>query len=828
MMRKVVPLAGVQWPTAAFVRQHSPQLLSGFLLPLLLLACQAVSPPATPALGTPTPTEAPVQDLPVDLSSSPDGQWRATWSESDSSLHVTRQNSAVIWKTAFDAQRFGWDHGELRPYRWSADGRFLYAIIFPSSDHECAMDGSGLLKLNLADGAVTEVLMGKGRLYALALSPDETKLAYVECAGWQGLIVRDMQTGQEVRSQWAEEAELASGIVWSPTGDAMVFSMQAALTDTQGVLAGWRFLLVRADWPSLTQTTVSKGPEYYRPIAWPEANQVLLRSRDEQLWQLALETGKLPPTTSSGTSAASTTRIYASEQFSVTVEYPASWRPAAPDDAALFRGADGFFGLSSAYMVAETVEAVCALELESNARTDKNPNQRFGSRPLVEHLQVDGKPACLILPSDDQQPPGGGALLLVQYPTAYEHNRTLMLSADSAHIRQIGASLRFTPPLQALAALRGALTYVELDIFSGMPNPIWRLPDAQQEELITRLIGLTPGLVVPYPGRLGYRALLIHVNQPPYGMPETIEVFGGAVCYELAGVRTCRADASRETERWLLQTADRSQIDAGAVGLLDDILTEINTIAAVQASGQPEIRSHESPDKQWRVDVAIFGCTPTGADNTNAYETLSLVRSADGASAVVDRQLINCGGLGAYGLDGLFWSRNNRYFYYTTAREGVPDGCGYWQPPNWRLDIATMGTQELGFSWRSPDGTKLAAWLNQELILWDIDGGELGRWPAAARDVALAAARLSSPKSLRWAPDNSAVAYLLTPSPCDQAAADKSYLVRVNLADLSQSVLIESAAPIFDALEWLATDVIRLTDREGKTWIFDKNGLSQD
>ena len=159
------------------------------------------------------------------------------------------------------------------------------------------MDGSGLLKLNLADGAVTAVLLGKGRLYALALSPDETQLAYVECAGWQGLIVRDMQTSQEARSQWAEAAQLASGIVWSPTSDAVVFSMQAALVDAQGVLAGWRFLLVRADWPAWTQTTVNDGREYYRPIAWPEANRVLLRSYDEQFWQLALDTGKLTPTT---------------------------------------------------------------------------------------------------------------------------------------------------------------------------------------------------------------------------------------------------------------------------------------------------------------------------------------------------------------------------------------------------------------------------------------------------------------------------------------------------------------------------------------------------
>ncbi|MFZ2421663.1 MAG: hypothetical protein WA029_11010, partial [Anaerolineae bacterium] len=108
---------------------------------------------------------------------------------------------------------------------------------------------------------------------------------------------------------------------------------------------------------------------------------------------------------------------------------------------------------------------------------------------------------------------------------------------------------------------------------------------------------------------------------------------------------------------------------------------------------------------------------------------------------------------------------------------------------------------------------------DQELILWDTDGAEWGRWQAPA-PVPLAA--------LRWAPDGGAVAYLLAPSPCDQNTAGKSYLVRVNLADFSQSVLIESATPIFDALEWLATDVIRLTDREGKTWIFDRKSLRQD
>ena len=103
-----------------FVRRHSLRLLAGFLLHLLLLACQA-APPATPAPDVVTPsaattlTETPVRDMEVDLSGSPDGQWKAAWSESDASLHVTRRDRVVEWKAAFDPQRFGWDNGELRP-----------------------------------------------------------------------------------------------------------------------------------------------------------------------------------------------------------------------------------------------------------------------------------------------------------------------------------------------------------------------------------------------------------------------------------------------------------------------------------------------------------------------------------------------------------------------------------------------------------------------------------------------------------------------------------------------------------------------------------------
>ena len=504
----------------------------------------------------------------------------------------------------------------------------------------------------------------------------------------------------------------------------------------------------------------------------------------------------------------STWQIYASAELSITLTYPAHWRPAASDDIALFRGEDGFFGLSAAHMVAETAEAVCAEWVQ------RDPNPRPISQPPIEPLQVAGQPACLILPTDDQSQPDGEALLFVQYPRAYEHSRTLILIADMAHIRQIAASLRFALPPQTLDSLRGALTYVELDIFSGRPNPVWSLPDAQRQELLTRLAGLSPGTPAPYPGRLGYRGLLVHFNLPPYGMPETIQIFQRTVCYELGGTRTCRVDPGRGIERWLLETADRSQVD---VELLDGILGEMSAVATVEASAQPKTRSYASPDEQWRVDIKAIACVPTADGGANAYETLSLVRSDGTGAAVVDSQLINCGGLGAYGLGGLFWSPNSRYFYYTTAREGVPDGCGYWQPPVWRLDITSGAIQELGGGSRSPDGTKFTAWLNQELVLWDIDGGELGRWPAVAPDAARTA--------LAWLPDSRAVAYLLAPSPCAPHSAGKSYVVSINAADLSQSVLLATDTPTFIGLEWKTANVIRLFDDEDKSWLLDGNGL---
>jgi hypothetical protein len=87
--------------------------------------------------------------------------------------------------------------------------------------------------------------------------------------------------------------------------------------------------------------------------------------------------------------------------------------------------------------------------------------------------------------------------------------------------------------------------------------------------------------------------------------------------------------------------------------------TAASVIASVQAAAQPTIKTYPSPDELHRIDLSIYDCVPMADGEFYAYETLTLV-GREGEAVILDSQLIACGGLGAYGLDGLFWSPNGR------------------------------------------------------------------------------------------------------------------------------------------------------------------------
>jgi hypothetical protein len=92
---------------------------------------------------------------------------------------------------------------------------------------------------------------------------------------------------------------------------------------------------------------------------------------------------------------------------------------------------------------------------------------------------------------------------------------------------------------------------VELDIFSGMPNPTWVLMDAEAESFAQRLAQLPETSVGELPGHLGYRGFIVRVTEG--ARTQVIRIWAGAV-HVSNGATTRAADQDRELERWLLQS----------------------------------------------------------------------------------------------------------------------------------------------------------------------------------------------------------------------------------------------------------------------------------
>jgi len=239
--------------------------------------------------------------------------------------------------------------------------------------------------------------------------------------------------------------------------------------------------------------------------------------------------------------------------------------------------------------------------------------------------------------------------------------------------------------------------------------------------------------------------------------------------------------------------------------------------ATVMAIAAPTRQSTiVSPDGRWRAEVDVYPCSelPGGAD-VLSFEQLNLVDVDNGEATTAAEQLISCGGLGAFGLEGLFWSANSRFFYFTNAREGVPGGCGYWQRPLLRAAVETGETEWLGPGESSPDGAKVAAWQERQLVIWEADGEEVGRAAAAVADADLGA--------VAWSPDGDALVYLQVSSYCP---LEKSYVVHLTIPEMETDVLLEAEAPAFRGADWLDAGRLRLVDQEGEEWIYDlANGV---
>lgn len=240
--------------------------------------------------------------------------------------------------------------------------------------------------------------------------------------------------------------------------------------------------------------------------------------------------------------------------------------------------------------------------------------------------------------------------------------------------------------------------------------------------------------------------------------------------------------------------------------------------ALLAAAVEPRVSAVlPSPDGTLRAEVVVYDCAPVGDDA--APRSLEILRIVDPVMVTeyqLDSQFIYCGGLGAFGLEPLAWAASGRYFYYTPAREGGPDGaCRPWVRPTVRVDLADWSLTGLDQATASPDGTKVAGWVNGELVVYALDGGELARSAPAALPPFV------GPPV--WSPDGANLAYLQYTTSCGETAGESAVVV-VDVATSAPRVLLSSSAPEFQSLEWPEPGRLILTGMDGGRWNYDLAG----
>lgn len=241
----------------------------------------------------------------------------------------------------------------------------------------------------------------------------------------------------------------------------------------------------------------------------------------------------------------------------------------------------------------------------------------------------------------------------------------------------------------------------------------------------------------------------------------------------------------------------------------------MDPLTQIMVSQPARIGSLQVSSDGRRAEVVIYDCIALLDDpaTQQAFELLRVVDNAEGKEYQIDSQLINCGGLGAFGLDILQWSADGRYLFYTPHREGGPDGgCGPWARSIVAVDTADWTRLTLDQAATSPHGALLAGWLGRELVIFSIDEGERGRTAAT-----LPAEGISPPI---WSPDGARLAYVQTSGFCPAPAGD-SAIVLVDATTLQSQVVAASVAPEFATVEWIDANRMLITDAAGSRWELD-------
>jgi hypothetical protein len=278
--------------------------------PTLLPAVTSTASPTLTPMPSPTliPTLTPVPTPEVIVAieapyTSPSGRWSAIVMEGffdgdqrSAILKVVSDDGDIAWIAETITTTDIWDQFEWAiPFAWSQSEGYLYFTHHVRGDG-CSppMNGSDLYRLDLRNGEVVELVPRIGRW--LALSPDESTLAYLSFERERGLVIRDLASGSERSTQlFIEEPDAAEGIVftshllWSPDGQTLVLTADIDTCQHPDLLST---SIVRIDVDTLAQTTlVQEDKRWLTTVGWSDLGRVLVKDKNGQYWWMDPITG---------------------------------------------------------------------------------------------------------------------------------------------------------------------------------------------------------------------------------------------------------------------------------------------------------------------------------------------------------------------------------------------------------------------------------------------------------------------------------------------------------------------------------------------------------
>ncbi|MBI5294051.1 MAG: hypothetical protein HY869_01145 [Chloroflexi bacterium] len=306
-------------PTQEFISTPTFISISHTPTPTLLSATATETPyPTTPAQATIEAFGALCIGAKKISSSeiSPDGKWIAAMcydenGKGESPLQIVSIDRSQEWKIYYNnyakSGLFGDRHDGIIPYRWSKDGKFLYAVAGSRLSGCCWIGGKYVLlvRLSLETGEQIEIIngtdFGSDPPFSFTISEDDRYLLFTPITDQTyDIAVLDLLSNEirTVRLENPKPINLEYAVL-SPDGNIIVMPLFRNIEFNDYLVEEIALIDLALNQQKTLISDLGENGELY-PIRWIDENHVLLCSKNPSLsynqstleyWSLNISTG---------------------------------------------------------------------------------------------------------------------------------------------------------------------------------------------------------------------------------------------------------------------------------------------------------------------------------------------------------------------------------------------------------------------------------------------------------------------------------------------------------------------------------------------------------